>query len=146
MSSNREFIDSHEEQLIVEAIREAEKNTSGEIRVHIEDTCPIQEIRERVQALFFELEMEKTQQRNAVLFYLSANDRRFYILGDKGIYQKMPEDFWEKTADLMSIYFQKEEFVKGLTEGILHAGNQLKKYFPYQSDDVNELPDEISRS
>lgn len=146
MSSTKEFINSHEEELIVNAIREAEKNTSGEIRVHIEDTCPIQEIRERVLRLFFDLEMQNTKQRNAVLFYVSANDRRFYILGDKGIYQKVPEDFWEKTVDLVLNLFKKEEIVTGLVEGILHIGNELKRYFPYRSDDINELPDEISRS
>lgn len=146
MSSTKEFINSHEEELIVNAIREAEKNTSGEIRVHIEDTCPIQEIRERVLRLFFDLEMQNTKQRNAVLFYVSANDRRFYILGDKGIYQKVPEDFWEKTVDLVLNHFKKEEIVTGLVEGILHIGNELKRYFPYRSDDINELPDEISRS
>lgn len=146
MSSKQVFIDKEEEKLIVEAIRTAEKNTSGEIRVHIEDTCPVEDIPLRVKKLFFDLNMEKTAQRNGVLFYLSANDRKFYIYADEGIYQKVAKDFWQKTADLMQGYFEKQDFVKGLSEGILHAGEKLKQHFPYQIDDINELPDEISRN
>lgn len=144
MPEEREFIKQKEEEQIIEAIRAAEKNTSGEIRVHIEAGCD-EVTQNRVVSIFDELKMNKTEQRNGVLFYLCANKREFYIYGDKGIHEKVPEDFWEDTIALMKPYFKKNAFAKGLVEGILKAGNQLKAHFPYKKNDINELPDEISR-
>lgn len=144
MATSPEFISKAAEKEIVKAIQTAEKNTSGEIRVHIEDRCD-EELISRVKSTFYRLEMDKTKLRNGVLFYLAANNRQFYILGDQGIHEKVPEDFWEDTIALMKSYFVKKQFAEGLIQGILRAGEQLKKHFPHQKDDQNELPDEISR-
>lgn len=145
MTKQIEFITKGDEQEIVEAIREAEKNTSGEIRVHIERTCEL-DLKDRAKAIFKNLKMHNTKLENGVLIYLAVEDRKFYVLGDRGINQKVPHDFWESTKELMLSYFKKGEFKQGLIEGILKAGQQLKAHFPHQSDDINELSDEISRS
>lgn len=144
MPTKDKFITQSEEQEIILAIQTAEKNTSGEIRVHIEANCPTQ-LEKRVKEVFFKLNMQKTALRNGVLIYLAANDRQFYIFGDKGIHQKVTLDFWESTKDLMQAHFKKGEFVEGLVEGILKVGEKLKAHFPYKDDDINELSDEISR-
>lgn len=145
MTKQIEFITKGDEQEIVEAIREAEKNTSGEIRVHIERTCEL-DLKDRAKAIFKKLKMHNTKLENGVLIYLAVEDRKFYVLGDRGINQKVPDDFWESTKELMLSYFKKGEFKQGLIKGILKAGQQLKAHFPHQSDDINELSDEISRS
>lgn len=145
MTKQIEFISKDDEQEIVEAIRDAEKNTSGEIRVHIERTCEL-DLKDRAKKVFQKLKMHHTKLENGVLIYLAVEDRKFYVLGDRGINQKVPDDFWESTKELMLSHFKKEEFKQGLIEGILKAGQQLKSHFPHQSDDINELSDEISRS
>lgn len=132
-----------QEQHIVNAIKQAELNTSGEIRVHIETKCK-DDILDRATHVFSMLEMHKTQLRNGVLFYMATKDRQFAILGDVGINMKVPEDFWEKIKDTMLVHFREGDFTMGLSQGIEMAGEKLKEFFPYQSDDVNELPDEIS--
>src|SRR5699024_9151640 len=103
------------------------------------------ELHTRAQEVFYKLNMQQTKRRNGVLIYLAVNDRKFYILGDKGIHEKVPEDFWESTKDVMQSHFKKGQFKEGLIEGILLAGRQLKKHFPHTEDDTNELSDEISR-
>lgn len=144
MSKTEDFLSKVEEQEIVQAIIEAEKNTSGEIRVHIEehsDKSPL----ERAQEVFFELQMNETKDRNGVLFYVCVSDKKFAILGDEGINKVVESDFWDCTKDSIIDNFKGRNFKKGLVEGILRAGERLKKYFPYQSDDTNELSNEISR-
>jgi uncharacterized membrane protein len=128
---------------LMEAIRQAEKNTSGEIRVHLENKCP-EELMDRAAFIFEELKMHKTKLRNGVLFYLAIEDHLFAILGDAGINQKVPEGFWDEIKSEMLILLKKNDPVGALEKGILMAGEQLKAHFPYQSDDVNELSDEIS--
>ena len=128
---------------ITDAIKGAELNTSGEIRVHIENKCKA-DVMDRAAYLFEKLEMHKTELRNGVLFYLAVIDKKFSILGDAGINAKVPENFWDEIKNTMLQYFKKEELSSGLAKGIQMAGEQLKKHFPYQSDDVNELSDEIS--
>jgi len=145
MSKPQKFLTKTEEQEIIRAIKTAEKNTSGEIRVHIEPECK-GALDDRVKQLFQQLEMHKTKERNGVLFYLAVNDHKFYILGDRGIHQKVTDNFWESTRDVMQKHFKKQAFKQGLIDGILMAGEQLKKYFPYQHDDLNELSDEISKN
>ena len=88
--------------------------------------------------------MHLTEERNGVLFYLAYEDRKFAVLGDKGIYEKVSQNFWDSTKDLLRSHFSKNQFSEGLCQGIAEAGLQLKKHFPYQSDDINELPDDIS--
>ncbi len=137
------FFNEEEKKLISESIREAEKNTSGEIRIHIESKCS-KDVMDRAAYLFEKLKMHETKLRNAVLFYLAIDDRKFAILGDAGINQVTDEDFWDKIKDAMLIKFSENKFSSGLSIGVIMAGEQLKAHFPYQQDDVNELPDEIS--
>ena len=137
------FLNPEEESQILEAIRIAETNTSGEIRVHLETECKT-EVLKRAQLVFKKLNMHKTKLRNGVLFYIATDSHHFAILGDKGIDKKVPKDFWDKTKETVLSKFKNKEITKGLEEGILEAGEQLKKFFPYQSDDKNELSDEIS--
>ncbi|MBP6000745.1 MAG: TPM domain-containing protein [Flavobacterium sp.] len=145
MTKTAVFLSKEEEQEIVQAIVEAEKNTSGEVRVHIEKQSNITPL-ERAQEVFFELKMEATKDRNGVLFYVSVTDKKFAIIGDKGINDLVAPDFWNATKEIVLNHFKQGAFKQGLVEGILSAGNQLKAYFPYQSDDENELSNEISKS
>ena len=129
---------------IINAIRSAEVSTSGEIQVHIESRCK-GEVLDRAVKVFDTLKMHQTQDRNGVLFYLAVVDKRFAILGDKGINEVVPVDFWEKIKEHMTGLFKQGQFTQGLIDGIHQAGEQLATHFPYQGDsDINELPDEIS--
>ncbi|HVD97874.1 MAG TPA: TPM domain-containing protein [Cytophagaceae bacterium] len=134
-----------QQKAIVDSIKKAELNTSGEVQVHIENTCK-KEVMDRATEVFASLNMHKTKLRNGVLFYLAIKDKKFAILGDAGINAAVPGDFWEKIKNYMQEEFRKGNFTEGLCEGIRMAGEQLKSHFPYQSDDVNELPDDISFS
>ena len=143
MFKRNRFLTKIEEEAVVEAIRTAEKNTSGEIRVHLEKKTSIAPM-DRAVEVFHLLEMHKTKEANGVLIYLAIDDKKFAICGDHGINEKVPADFWESTKNLMATHFKKGDFKQGLVEGILKAGEQLQNYFPYQDDDKNELPDTIS--
>lgn len=137
------FFNEDQKLLITNAVKEAELNTSGEIRVHIELDCK-EDVLDRAAFWFDKLEMQKTELRNGVLFYLSINDKKFAILGDAGINAKTPDNFWEEIKETVISHFKQGEFDLGLSMGIKMAGNALKEHFPYQTDDVNELSDEIS--
>ena len=137
------FFTFEDKKQISEAIQVAEQNTSGEIRIHVEGKCRV-DVLDRASYIFEKLEMHKTELRNGVLFYLAVQDHKFAILGDAGINQVTPEDFWENIKSTMLALFKEGNFTAGLAEGIKMAGEQLKKHFPYQDDDVNELSDEIS--
>jgi uncharacterized membrane protein len=129
---------------IIEAIKQAERETSGEIQVHLENHCS-GDVMDRAAEVFELLKMHKTQFRNAVLFYLAVEDHKFAILGDAGINQVVPEHFWEDIKDTMVVHFKKREYTEGLRKGIEMTGQQLQSHFPYdQKGDDNELPDEIS--
>lgn len=128
---------------IVCAIQDAESKTSGEIRVHIEDKCAI-DVLNRAAAVFAMLQLHKTQQRNGVLFYLAIQDRKFAILGDAGISNKVPEHFWDEVKETVMAKFTQQHFTQGLIDGITLAGNKLAEIYPYLSGDKNELPDDIS--
>ena len=130
---------------IIAAIKLAEKNTSGELKVHIEENCVGGDPMVRAKEVFAYLSLQKTAQRNGVLFYLAFEDRKFAVFGDKGINEKVGQTFWNSTKELMKTYFQKEDFENGLCLAITEAGNKLKHYFPYNTDDKNEISDEISR-
>ena len=144
MSKVEDFLTKEEEQAIVEAIRMAEKNTSGEIRVHIEKTTSIDSF-ERAMEVFHELKMDATQLKNGVLIYVAVKDKHFVICGDKGINDLVPTDFWDTTKDVMASHFKNGNFKQGLVDGITKAGEQLQKYFPFEEDDTNELSNEISK-
>jgi uncharacterized membrane protein len=144
MSKVEAFLTQEEEQAVVAAIGIAEKNTSGEIRVHIEKETSIAPI-ERAVEVFHQLQMDTTQERNGVIIYVAVKSKQFAIYGDKGINEKVASDFWDSTKDIMLSHFKNGNFKQGLIDGILKAGEQLQKYFPYQSDDTNELSNEISK-
>ena len=139
-----DFLTSEEEQDIVEAIRVAELNTSGEIRVHIETTCK-GDATNRALDLSYTLKMDNTKLQNAVLIYLAIEDKAFVIYGDKGINDVVEKDFWDSTKDVMQSHFKKGDFKQGLIEGVLKSGEQLKTYFPYSDSDSNELTNTISK-
>lgn len=141
--SAAKFFTKEEKEDIVLAIKSAELDTSGEIRVHVEEKCK-GDVKDQAAYLFKKLEMHKTEQRNGVMFYVALKNRKFAILGDVGINSVVPDNFWDEIRDTMIEYFRENRFVDGLIDGITQAGKQLKKHFPYQRDDVNELPDEIS--
>lgn len=144
MSKVEDFLTKAEEAEIVEAIRLAEKNTSGEIRVHLEKKTSIAPI-ERAVEVFHELQMDQTQERNGVIIYVAVKSKQFAIYGDQGINDKVADDFWNCTKDIMVEHFKNGRNKQALVDGIVNAGQQLKKYFPYQSDDTNELSNEISK-
>ncbi len=137
------FFTPDQKQQIVAALKDAELDTSGEIRVHIENHCK-KEVLDRAAAVFASLKMHKTKLRNGVLFYLAIKDHKFAILGDGGINAVIPDDFWDNIKEMMQHLFKEGEFTVGLSSGITMAGEQLKDHFPYQSDDINELDDDIS--
>ncbi len=146
MSQNtiEEFLTAQEEQDVINAIRLAEQHTSGEIRVHIENTCN-GNAEKRALEVFSILKMHNTEQHNAVLFYVAVGSKSFAIYGDKGIAKKVPHDFWDSTKHILETHFKSQHFKDGLVAGITKAGEQLKKHFPWSSSDTNELPNSISK-
>ncbi len=143
MPNAQSFFTQEDKNRIRSAVLKAELDTSGEIRVHLENHCK-KEVLDRAAFLFDKLEMSKTEQRNGVLFYLAVKDKKFAIIGDTGINLVVEERFWEEVKVLMSEYFKTGDFVTGLEKGVELAGRKLKKHFPYHRDDINELSDEIS--
>lgn len=152
MSKVDDFLTPEDQAAVVGAIRIAEKNTSGEIRVHLEphvnsgDTANDEkrDAIDRAEEVFNLLDMQNTKHSNGVLIYVAVEDRTLVIMGDKGINDLVGQDFWESTKDIMIHHFKNGDIKLGLVNGILKAGEQLKKYFPYQKNDSNELPDDIS--
>ncbi|MBJ6369092.1 TPM domain-containing protein [Snuella sedimenti] len=145
MSKIEDFLSKKDEQAIVDAIRDAEKNTSGEIRIHIEKTSNNKDVFDRAMAVFHELKMDNTKLQNGVLIYVAVEDKTFVIYGDKGINDLVPDNFWDSTKDLMLSHFKTGHFKEGLIAGILKAGEQLQTFFPWQNDDIDELSNEISK-
>lgn len=144
MSKVEDFLTKEEEQAVVDAIGMAEKETSGEIRVHIEKTTSIDAF-DRALEVFHLLEMEKTHLKNGVLIYVAIQDKSFVICGDEGINDLVENDFWDTTKEVMLAHFKNGNFKQGLIDGITKAGEQLKRYFPYEEGDTNELSNEISK-
>ncbi|MDP4290600.1 MAG: TPM domain-containing protein [Bacteroidota bacterium] len=139
----KNFFSVEQQADILKAIQQAELNTSGEIRVHIENKCSGNALA-RSAYLFNKLGMTKTAQRNGVLFYLAVEHRKFAVLGDKGIDAVVPANFWDDVKSILQNNFKEGRFTEGLTNAISLAGELLKKHFPHQKDDINELPDDIS--
>jgi uncharacterized membrane protein len=141
--SAKNFFTPEQLQEIKQAILNAELDTSGEIRVHIENSCP-GEVLDRAAQVFKVLKMNGTNLRNGVLIYLAIRNRKFAIIGDNGINAVVENDYWERTKARMLDKFRDEKFTEGLTEAILETGVRLKEFFPYAKGDVNELPDDLS--
>lgn len=137
------FTEAENEQ-IVNAIQEAERQTSGEIRIFIESRCKYVDALDRATEIFNNLQMEKTELRNAVLFYLAVKDKQLAIFADKGIHEAAGNNYWQNAVkDIISV-FTKDSLIAGITTSIYKIGQALKEHFPYDKDvDKNELPDEI---
>ncbi|WP_299016363.1 TPM domain-containing protein [uncultured Polaribacter sp.] len=144
MSKVEAFLTPAEEQEIVNAIKIAEKNTSGEIRIHIETSAEKAHY-ERALEVFYLLKMDATKHANGVLIYVAVHDKKFVIYGDKGINNVVPDNFWNTTKNIMQSHFKQGNFKEGIVAGTLKAGEELKKHFPYLEDDTNELTNEISK-
>ena len=138
------FLTPSQQEQVLAAIRSAELVTSVEVRVHIETNCLENDVIERAKQVFAHLGMHRTDLKNGVLFYLATDDRKFAVLGDKGINERVPDNFWNNVRDTMRAHFKKNEFAEGLSQGIQLAGEQLKMFFPRQANDINELSDDIS--
>ncbi|HDO06049.1 MAG TPA: TPM domain-containing protein [Bacteroidetes bacterium] len=139
----KRFFTKEEQDRIMNAILNAELDTSGEIRVHIESVFK-DDVMDRATFIFKKLKMHRTELRNGVLFYLAVKSRKFAIIGDVGINKEVPKDFWNDIKEKMAEYFKENKFTEGLVFGISETGAHLKKHFPYHLDDINELSDEIS--
>lgn len=144
MSRVEKFLSDDDEQEIVRAILQAERNTSGEIRVHIESHTRLDHFT-RAQEVFHVLKMDNTKDENGVLIYVAVNDRKFAIVGDKGINKVVPNDFWDTTKDAIQHQFKQGNFKQGIIDGILSAGKELETHFPWQHGNQNELSDEVSK-
>lgn len=145
MPEAKPFLSEAAETEIIQAIREAESQTSGEIRVHLEASFSGDSYL-RAQEVFHQLKMDRTRERNGVLLYIAVASKRFVILGDSGIDKVVPPDFWDSTRDVIQEHFRKRDFKAGIVAGILSAGKELQAHFPWQSDDKNELSDAISKN
>ena len=145
MNKVEAFLSQDEEQEIVDAILVAEKNTSGEIRVHIEASSKNMDHFSRAQQLFHFLKMDNTKDENGVLLYVAVEDKKFVIYGDRGIDKVVPKGFWENTKNTIAEHFKKGAFKQGIVEGILKAGKELEEHFPWHHGDTNELSNEVSK-
>ena len=140
----KEFFSAEDKKQIVEAIRKAETETSGEIRVYVESKNSYVDAIDRASEIFFKLKMQETEHRNAVLLYVAMKDQQLALFADEGIYQKAGEDYWNNAVKSMLSQFTKENVSNGIEQCILQIGQTLKEKFPYiASEDKNELPDEI---
>ena len=145
MSNIEDFLSIDEEQEIIEAIRIAEKNTSGEIRVHIERTCK-NNVLEHAMEVFHFLKMDNTKLQNGVLIYVAVDRKEFVIYGDKGINDIVGINFWNSTRDIISNQFMLNNFKQGLVDGIYETGKVLSKHFPWIHGDIDQLDNTISKS
>ena len=139
----KQFFSEEEQQKIISAIQNAEQQTSGEIRVHVEPDCKGDPYH-RAKEIFEKLGMHATELKNGVLFYVAYKDKKFAILGDKGIHEKVTQHFWDEVRELMKVEFKNGKYCDGLCLGIRKAGEKLQANFPYQNNDTNELSNEIS--
>lgn len=146
MASAPDFFSEAERELILQSIKHAEEKTSGEIRVHVEKKCK-GEVLDRAVAVFHQLKMNETRERNGILFYLATETKDFAVIGDKGIHQKVHNEFWEQLRDETIESFKMSAFAEGLIKSITRCGEELKKYFPADhKDNPNELSNEISQA
>ena len=140
----KDFFSKEDNEKIVESIRSAERSTSGEVRVFIESKCKFIDPLDRALEIFAELKMEKTEYRNAVLLYVALKDRQLAVYADKGIHEKVGDQFWQDVVKKILSHLNKENYADGISQCIKEIGEALQQNFPYNSNtDKNELPDEI---
>lgn len=144
LKKKRSFFSAEEQASIVEAIRMAEKNTSGEIRLFIESRNSFMDPIDRASEIFFKLKMEQTDHRNGVLLYIALDDHQLALFADEGIYQALGKTYWDLEVQAMISEFSKEHIVEGIRKCIADVGEALTEKFPYiATEDKNELPDDI---
>jgi uncharacterized membrane protein len=142
---NKPFFSTEQKALISNAIKSAEQHTSGEIKVHIEPSSKRELAIDRAKEVFASQKLFETKERNAVLIYLAYTDRKFAVYGDEGIHEKVGDDFWHKTIELMHDHFSNGDFTHGIIAGVKDIGFRLKAHFPYENKgSLNEISDEIS--
>ena len=140
----KDFFTAEEQQLIIESIRNAERMTSGEVRVFVESKCSYMDAIDRAAELFFQLEMQKTDDRNAVLLYVAMKDRQLAVFGDEGIHKKVGNEYWNNEVRKMITDFNRENYAAGISEVVKDIGEALTKNFPFNNEtDKNELPDDL---
>ena len=140
----QKFFTDAEKAQIVEAIRNAERRTSGEVRVFVESRCRYMDPLDRATEIFFMLEMDQTDDRNAVLLYVAMKDRQLAVFGDQGIHNKVGSEYWTKEVELLINKFNSENYGDGISRCVTDIGEALHHFFPFDNDtDKNELPDEI---
>lgn len=141
---NKTLFSEEDTRMIVKAIRSAEKRTSGEVRVFVENRCSWMDAMDRAAEIFFTLQMEKTEDRNAVLVYIALKDHQLAVFGDEGIHKKVGSEYWHKVVGEMLASFNKADYAKGIAECVVQIGEALTTHFPFEREsDKNELPDEI---
>lgn len=138
------FFDAEEQQLIVTAIQNAERSTSGEVRVYVESRCSYMDALDRAMELFAELGMQATEERNGVLVYVAIKDHQLAVLGDEGIHHKVGNEYWNQELKKMIRDFNRDDYAKGIAGCVEDIGQALQKFFPYTDKDKNELSDEIT--
>jgi uncharacterized membrane protein len=143
VASAKTFFSEQEKDTIVKAIQEAEKNTSGEIRLHLENKCS-RDPMHRAKEVFAELKMHKTELKNGVLIYIAVQDHQVAIWGDEGINYHVGQAFWDDEVNIITTHFKAGKYTEGVSKAIIQVGENLKKYFPFIGGDTNELSDEIS--
>ena len=140
----KEFFTAEEKQQVVEAIRKAEQRTSGEVRVFVESRCRFVDAIDRAVELFFQLEMDKTAERNGTIVYVAVKDKQAAVFGDEGIHQKLGQKYWEEEVNKMMVCFKQANLADGIIQCVTDIGEALYQNFPYdQKTDKNELPDDI---
>lgn len=140
----KDFFTEREKEQIVHSIKEAELQTSGEVRVYIESRCKFIDPVDRAVEIFHTLKMEETQLHNAVLIYVAMKDRQLAVYGDSGLHEKTGDDYWKIAVNKMLYHFNKDNYAEGICHIIKEIGDTLHEHFPYDKDtDKNELPDEI---
>ena len=138
------FFTYEERQSIVDAVRTAERRTNGEIRVFVEKHCPYMDAIDRAALVFFKLQMQKTEDRNAVLLYVAVKDRQLAVFGDEGIHNRVGNEYWNKEVQQMIQSFNRENYGEGIRQCVVDIGEALHTHFPFDNDtDKNELPDDI---
>jgi uncharacterized membrane protein len=144
LGNRKEIFSAEEKQRVVEAVRNAEQMTSGEVRVFIENRCSYMDAIDRAVEIFYQLKMDKTDDRNGVLVYVAIKDHQLAVFGDEGIHNKVGAGYWQQEVKKMTSNFNRQNYAEGIAEVVMDIGEALTKYFPYKNDeDKNELPDEI---
>lgn len=143
MLFKKRLLSQSEEETLKNAIKQAEEKTSGEIRVHVTETCKGEPV-EECKRLFFKLRMDETKQRNGILFYLALKSRTFAVWGDEGIHEKVKDEFWQSITEVAIQEFKHKRLVSGLEKAVTLCGEKLKLYFPIEANDTNELSNDIS--